>query len=304
MSTNSLVAPPPPSHIRKIVQAALEEDIGFGDLTSNALLSQSMSAQGQIVAKEAMVVAGLAVALEVFHQIDDSLTVKFHHLDGDWIKANTQLLTITGNSQSLLQAERVALNFIQRLSGISTLTRQFCRAVQGHSVKIADTRKTTPGLRGFEKWAVRLGGGYNHRFSLNDGILIKDNHLMLLAANNISLSQACRLAKQQAPHGLRVSVEVESLSQVRQALQGKADIILLDNMTPSKIRQAVKIIKGQALVEVSGGITLQNIQDIAKTGIDILSIGALTHSAPAMDLSMDIISTIPQRKKKNPQTPI
>jgi len=304
MGTNKLVAPPPPSHIRKIVQAALEEDIGFGDLTSNALLSQSMSAQGQIVAKEAMVVAGLAVALEVFHQIDDSLTVKFHHLDGDWIKANTQLLTITGNSQSLLQAERVALNFIQRLSGISTLTRQFCRAVQGHSVKIADTRKTTPGLRGLEKWAVRLGGGYNHRFSLNDGILIKDNHLMLLAANNISLSQACRLAKHQAPHGLRVSVEVESLSQVRQALQGKADIILLDNMTPSKIRQAVKIIKGQALVEVSGGITLQNIQDIAKTGIDILSIGALTHSAPAMDLSMDIISTTPQRKKKNPQTSI
>ena len=304
MSTNSLVAPPPPSHIRQIVQAALQEDIGFGDLTSNVLLSQSMSAQGKIVVKEAMVVAGLAVALEVFHQIDDSLTVKFHHLDGDWIKANTQLLTITGNSQSLLQAERVALNFIQRLSGISTLTRQFCRAVQGHSVKIADTRKTTPGLRGLEKWAVRLGGGYNHRFSLNDGILIKDNHLMLLAANNISLSQACRLAKQQAPHGLRVSVEVESLSQVRQALQGKADIILLDNMTPSKIRQAVKIIKGQALVEVSGGITLQNIQDIAKTGIDIISIGALTHSAPAMDLSMDIISTIPQRKKKNPQTPI
>ena len=304
MGTNKLVAPPPPSHIRKIVQAALEEDIGFGDLTSNALLSQSMSAQGQIVAKEAMVVAGLAVALEVFHQIDDSLTVKFHHLDGDWIKANTQLLTITGNSQSLLQAERVALNFIQRLSGISTLTRQFCRAVQGHSVKIADTRKTTPGLRGLEKWAVRLGGGYNHRFSLNDGILIKDNHLMLLAANNISLSQACRLAKQQAPHGLRVSVEVESLSQVRQALQGKADIILLDNMTPSKIRQAVKIIKGQALVEVSGGITLQNIQDIAKTGIDIISIGALTHSAPAMDLSMDIISTISQRKKKKPKTPI
>jgi len=263
-----------------------------------------MSAHAQIVAKEAMVIAGLAVAKEVFHQIDDSLTLTFQQRDGAWIKANTQLLTITGNSQSLLQAERVALNFIQRLSGISTLTRQFCRAVQGHSVKIADTRKTTPGLRGLEKWAVRLGGGYNHRFSLNDGILIKDNHLMLLAANNISLSQACRLAKQQAPHGLRVSVEVESLSQVRQALQGHADIILLDNMTPSKIRQAVKIIKGQALVEVSGGITLQNIQDIAKTGIDIISIGALTHSAPAMDLSMDIISTISQRKKKNSQTPI
>ena len=193
---------------------------------------------------------------------------------------------------------------MQRLSGISTLTRQFCRAVGKHSVKIADTRKTTPGLRALEKWAVRLGGGYNHRSSLHDGILIKDNHLMVLAANNISLSQACQLAKQQAPHGLRISVEVESLAQVREALQGKADIILLDNMSPSKIQQAVKTIKGQALVEVSGGITLHNIQDIAKTGIDIISIGALTHSAPAMDLSMDIIPAMaPTEKEKdsNPQ---
>jgi len=304
MGTNKPVAPPPPSYIRQIVQTALEEDIGFGDLTSNALFSPGMSAHSQIVAKEAMVVAGLAVAQEVFHQIDDSLTVTFHQRDGAWVRANTQLLTITGNAQSLLQAERVALNFMQRLGGVSTLTRQFCRAVGEHSVKIADTRKTTPGLRVLEKWAVRLGGGYNHRFSLHDGILIKDNHLMVLAANNRSLSQACQLAKQQAPHGLRISVEVESLAQVREALQGKADIILLDNMSASKIQQAVKIIKSQALVEVSGGITLHNIQDIANTGIDIISIGALTHSAPAMDLSMDIIPAISQRKKKKPQTRI
>jgi len=298
MEKQKLVAPPPHSHIRQIVKTALEEDLGFGDLTSSALLSPDMVAKAQIVAKEAMVVAGLAVAQEVFHQIDDSLTVTFDQRDGAWVRANTQLLTITGNAQSLLQAERVALNFMQRLGGISTLTRQFCRAVGEHSVKIADTRKTTPGLRVLEKWAVRLGGGYNHRFSLHDGILIKDNHLMVLAANNRSLSQACQLAKQQAPHGLRISVEVESLAQVREALQGKADIILLDNMSPSKIQQAVKIIKSQALVEVSGGITLHNIQDIANKGIDIISIGALTHSAPAMDLSMDIIPAIPQRKKK------
>ena len=304
MGTKSPVAPPPHSHIRQIVKTALEEDLGFGDLTSSALLSPDMVAKAQIVAKEAMVVAGLAVAQEVFHQIDDSLTVTFHQRDGAWVRANTQLLTITGNAQSLLQAERVALNFMQRLSGISTLTRQFCRAVGEHSVKIADTRKTTPGLRVLEKWAVRLGGGYNHRFSLHDGILIKDNHLMVLAANNRSLSQACQLAKQQAPHGLRISVEVESLAQVREALQGKADIILLDNMSASKIQQAVKIIKSQALVEVSGGITLHNIQDIANKGIDIISIGALTHSAPAMELSMDIITAISQRKKKKPQTRI
>jgi nicotinate-nucleotide pyrophosphorylase (carboxylating) len=304
MGTKSPVAPPPHSHIRQIVQTALKEDLGFGDLTSTVILSPDMVAKAQIMAKETMVVAGVTVAEEVFHQIDDTLTVKFHVRDGDWVSANTRILTITGNAQSLLQAERVALNFMQRLSGISTLTRQFCRAVEEHSVKIADTRKTTPGLRALEKWAVRLGGGHNHRSSLHDGILIKDNHLMVLAANNISLSQACQLAKQQAPHGLRISVEVESLAQVREALQGKADIILLDNMSPSKIQQAVKIIKGQALVEVSGGITLHNIQDIANAGIDIISIGALTHSAPAMDLSMDIIPAIPQRKKENSQTRI
>jgi len=302
MGTNKSVAPPPPSHIRKIVQAALEEDIGFGDLTSNALFSPGMSAHAQIVAKEAMVVAGLAVAQEVFRQIDVSLQLKFHQRDGAWVKANTQILTISGNAQSLLQGERVALNFMQRLSGISSLTRQFCDAVRERAVKIADTRKTTPGLRGLEKWAVRLGGGYNHRFSLHDGILIKDNHLMILATNKISLSQACRLAKQQAPHGLRISVEVETLAQVREALQGNADIILLDNMSSTKIQQAVKLIKDQALVEVSGGITMENIQDMAKTGVDIISIGALTHSAPAMDLSLDIISSLPQRKMKKWQT--
>ena len=260
MSTKSPVAPPPYSHIRQIVQAALEEDLGFGDLTSTILLSPDMVAKAQIMAKEAMVVAGLAVAEEVFHQINDSLKLQFHQRDGDWVGAHTRILTITGNAQSLLQAERVSLNFMQRLSGISTITHQFCHAVRDHSVKIADTRKTTPGLRALEKWAVRLGGGFNHRFSLDDGILIKDNHLMVLSAHKMSLSQACRLARQQAPHGLRISVEVETMAQVRQALLGKADVILLDNMSPPKVQQAVEIIKDQALVEVSGGITLRNIR--------------------------------------------
>ncbi len=302
MPTKKLVAfQPPASHIRGIVHAALEEDLGFGDLTSMTLLSPNMSVQAQIVAKEAMVIAGLAVAQEVFHQIDDSVNIQFHYQDGALVRPNTKVLTIAGNAQSLLQAERVALNFIQRLSGISTLTRQFCRTVEGYSIKIADTRKTTPGLRTLEKWAVRLGGGSNHRFSLHDGILIKDNHLMILGAKNISLSQACRLAKQQAPHGLRVSVEVESIEQVREAIQGQADIILLDNMSPATIRRAVKIIKGQALVEVSGGINLNNIQSIADTGIDIISIGALTHSAPAMDLSMNILPVA--QKKRRLKTP-
>ena len=302
MGTKSPVAPPPHFQIRQIVQTSLEEDIGFGDLTSTAILSPDMRAKAQIMAKEAMVVAGMTVAKEVFHQIDDSLILKCHHRDGARVRTNTGLLTITGNAQSLLQAERVALNFIQRLSGISTITHQFCHAIRDLSVKIADTRKTTPGLRTLEKWAVRLGGGFNHRFSLHDGILIKDNHLMVLAAHKMSLTQACRLARQQAPHGVRINVEVETMAQVRQALQGKADVILLDNMSPSKIQQAVAIIKGQALVEVSGGITMKNIRDIAKTGVDIISIGALTHSAPAKDLSMDIISLGYQRKQTRRKT--
>ena len=303
MSTQKLEAPPPKSHLQQIVQVALEEDIGFGDLTS-ALLPENTSARAQILAKETMVVAGLAVAREVFRQIDDTLTLKVHHQDGSLVKAGTKLLTITGRGSSLLQAERVALNFIQRLSGISTLTRKFCGAVEGTAIKIADTRKTTPGLRTLEKWAVRLGGGFNHRSSLHDGILIKDNHLMILAGKKISLSQACQLAKHQAPHSLRISVEVETLDQVREALQGNADIILLDNMSPSKIRQAVKIIKNKALIEVSGGINLDNIRDIVHTGINIISIGALTHSAPAMDLSMDIIPTIrkPKMEKRKDRT--
>ncbi len=295
MTMGQFGAPPPHSQLRQVVEAALEEDLGFGDLTSRSLLSDSMSAKAQIISKEAMVVAGLIVAQEVFHQIDNRLTITFHRRDGDRVAENVRLLTISGNARSLLQAERVALNLLQRLSGISTLTHQFCQAARNYPAKITDTRKTTPGLRSLEKWAVRLGGGYNHRFSLQDGILIKDNHLMVLAAHKVPLSQACQLARQQAPHGLRISVEVETLSQVREALQGQADIILLDNMSLAKIQQAIKIIQGQAIVEVSGGITINNIRDVAITGVDIISIGALTHSAPAVDLSMDII---PERSKR------
>ena len=296
MSRTTHVAPPPLSSIRKIVQAALEEDIGFGDVTSNALLLNKVSVHAKIVAREAMTIAGLAVGQEVFYQIDHSLRVKFHKREGARVPANTTVLSIMGNASSVLQAERVALNFMQRLSGICTLTHQFCQAVKKLPVKIVDTRKTTPGLRALEKWAVRLGGGYNHRYSLHDGILIKDNHLMILASQKISLSRACKLARQQAPHGLRISVEAETLAQVKQALQGKADIILLDNMSPSKIQQAIKITKGKALIEVSGGITLKNIKDVAQTGVHVISIGALTHSARAMDLSLDM--SLPPSKQQ------
>jgi nicotinate-nucleotide pyrophosphorylase (carboxylating) len=199
-------------------------------------------------------------------------------------------MTAEGDGRSLLMAERIALNFLQRLSGIATLTRRFCRTVRGLPARILDTRKTTPGLRILEKWAVRLGGGHNHRVSLSDGLLIKDNHVTLWRAAGGSLTDACRRARAAGPHGLRIIIEAQTLDDVKQALQGKADVILLDNMAPALVRRAVEAIDGRALVEVSGGITLANAREMAQAGAHYLSIGALTHSAPAADLSMDIVS--------------
>ena len=212
-----------------------------------------------------MIVAGVAVARRVFHAVDSTIALTTHIGDGTMVRPSTPILTMKGSAQSLLQGERIALNFLQRLSGISTLTHQFCKAVRDYPVAIVDTRKTTPGLRALEKWAVRLGGGKNHRFSLHDGILIKDNHLLVMASQGMNITQTCLWARQQAPHGLRICVEVETVAQVRQALKGKADVLILDNMTPDQVRQAIGIIQGRALVEVSGGITLDNIRDMAET---------------------------------------
>ena len=293
--------------LRRIIAIALEEDLAYGDLTSTLLIPPNLSAHAQIIAKDRMMVTGVAIARHVFHAVDPSIELTTLKGDGTRVQPSTPILTMKGKAQSLLQAERVALNFLQRLSGISTLTRQFCEAVRDFPVTIVDTRKTTPGLRALEKWAVRLGGGRNHRFSLHDGILIKDNHLMVLSAQKVNLTQACLHAKQQAPHGLRIFVEVETLAQVKQALKGKADVLLLDNMPPEKVQQAISIIQGRALVEVSGGITLNNVRDMAKTGPDFISIGMLTHSAPSMNLSMEIISLrtkkIPPKKKSKAISP-
>lgn len=293
----TFLAPPPPlSSIRRVISAALEEDLTYGDLTSALLIPPNLSAQAEIIAKDRMMVAGVAIARHVFYAVDPSIEFTILTGDGTIVQPSTPILTMKGKAQSLLQAERVALNFLQRLSGISTLTHQFCEAVRDFPVTIVDTRKTTPGLRALEKWAVRIGGGHNHRFSLHDGILIKDNHLMLLAAQKINLTQACLRARQQAPHGLRICVEVETVTQVQQALKGKADVVLLDNMSPAQVRHAIGIIQGQALVEISGGMTLNNVRAMAKAGPDFISIGTLTHSAPSMDLSMEIIAL--QAKKR------
>ena len=279
---------PPVPLLRDIVRQALTEDLSFGDITTSALFPKPRPARAAIVARHDMVVAGIAVAREVFLTVDPALKLRCPIRDGQSVGPSAAVLVVEGDGRSILMGERVALNFLQRLSGIATLTRQFCLAVRGFPTRILDTRKTTPGLRVFEKWAVRLGGGYNHRFSLSDGLLIKDNHLVLLQADGVNIRDACRQARDLGPHGVRVIVEVQTLADVKQALNGKADVILLDNMAPSTVKRAVELIKGRALIEVSGGITLAHARDMAQAGADLLSIGALTHSAPAADLSLDL----------------
>jgi nicotinate-nucleotide pyrophosphorylase (carboxylating) len=279
---------PPVADIRRVIRMALQEDCPFGDVTTAALFPSPAPALAlaRIVAQQSLVVAGLAAAVRTFRTVDASLVITIHRQDGERAQNGDCLLQIEGNGRSILRAERLALNFLQHLSGIATLTRRFCDAVRGYPVTILDTRKTIPGLRALQKWAVLLGGGMNHRQSLSDGVLIKDNHLALLSRTTTPIRTACRRAKANASRNMNIIVEVESLTEVRQALAGQADIILLDNMTPETVRQAVRLIKGYALVEVSGGITLKNVRAMAAAGPDRISIGALTHSAPAATLSL------------------
>jgi nicotinate-nucleotide pyrophosphorylase (carboxylating) len=235
--------------------------------------------------------------VQTFLMVDPALQLSVSKRDGERAKKGDELLHIEGDGRSILQAERVALNFLQHLSGIATLTHRFCYAVRSYSTSILDTRKTLPGWRALQKWAVALGGGTNHRISLSDGILIKDNHLALLQGNRRPVEGSCRLAHAHGSRALPIIVEVESLADVRQALAGKPDIILLDNMTPSMVRRAVRLIKKQALVEVSGGITLKNVRAMAAAGADRISIGALTHSAPAATLSL-VMTFAPRSRRR------
>jgi nicotinate-nucleotide pyrophosphorylase (carboxylating) len=283
----------PATDIRRAVRQGLEEDLAQGDATTSALFSSSVPAMATIIAQQPLVVAGMAAVVQTFLLVDPSLHVSVYKRDGDRAKKGQPLIQIEGDGRSILQAERVALNFLQHLSGIATLTQRFCRAVRGYPVSILDTRKTLPGWRALQKWAVSLGGGRNHRRSLSDGVLIKDNHLALLQKEQRPVEKACRLARGNRPTDLSIIIEVESLSEVHQALAGNPDIILLDNMAPSMVRRAVGLIKKRALVEVSGGITLKNVRAMAAAGADRISIGALTHSAPAAAVSL--IVTLPER---------
>lgn len=275
----------PAADIRRTVRQGLEEDLGQGDITTTALFTRPIRARARIIAQQSLVVAGMAAAVQTFLAVDPSLRLTVVRRDGTRAKNGDPLLLIEGDGRSVLMAERVALNFLQHLSGIATLTHRFCLAVRGYPVTILDTRKTLPGWRAIQKWAVALGGGTNHRRSLGDGILVKDNHLALLNKKSAVMT-ACRLVKAKAP--TPAIIEVESLADVKRALAGEADIILLDNMTPALVKRAVRLIKGRALVEVSGGITLKNIRAMAAAGPDRISIGALTHSAAAAAMSLEL----------------
>jgi nicotinate-nucleotide pyrophosphorylase (carboxylating) len=268
--------------IDRIIENALAEDIHTGDITTLSVVREERAARAVLKAKEEMVLAGIDVAARVFHLLDAGIVVTPRFVDGDRLVPGDIILELCGNAALLLQGERVALNLLQRMCGIATLTARYVAAVQGTKARVVDTRKTTPGLRILEKYAVRIGGGINHRTGLYDGVLIKENHITAAGG----LTEAVQRAKNYIPHTLKVEVETETLGQVTEALAAGADIIMLDNMDLSAMREAVHLIGGRALVEASGGVNLESVRGIAETGVDIISVGALTHSARAMDISM------------------
>ena len=271
----------------QLIDLALEEDLGRGDVTTDALIPPTIEAKGRIVARKPLVLAGVAVAAEIFRRVEPTVSVVGRASDGDPLSAGAVVLEVRGMARGLLRAERVALNFLQRLSGIATLTRTYVEAAAGTKARIADTRKTYPGARALEKMAVIAGGGSNHRFDLGSGVLIKDNHRAVLP----SIQAAVTEARAKVPHGLRIEVEVDTLAQFEEALAAGVDIILLDNFRNNDIAEAVRLARGRSprpLLEVSGGITLERVPVIARLGVDIISVGALTHSAPAVDLALDL----------------
>jgi nicotinate-nucleotide pyrophosphorylase (carboxylating) len=296
--------------IEEVLDRALAEDLGKGDVTTEALIPDDQLGIGFIVAKKEGTLAGAGVAKQVFHRVDPELKVEILLEDGARVKPGSKVARVSGSIASILKAERVALNFLQRLSGIASETSRYVEAVKGLPVRIMDTRKTTPSLRSLEKHAVKAGGGENHRMNLGDGILIKDNHLVALRSQGLNIKEIVAKARQNAPLSLRatptlslrgekrrsnlqarqtqVEVEVGTLSEALEAVEAGADIVMLDNMNLEDMRKAVKSIHGRALIEASGGITLDNVRAVAETGVDFISIGALTHSARALDISLDL----------------
>jgi nicotinate-nucleotide pyrophosphorylase (carboxylating) len=272
------------NQLHALIRSFLAEDIGRGDLTSESIFDASQMGSARLIAREACIAAGAGlVAAEVFKVQNPAITTAGAVEDGSSVQPGDCMLTVSGPVLDLLKAERIALNLLQRLCGIATLTRRFVEKTKPHPARITDTRKTTPGLRILEKYAVQAGGGYNHRFNLTDGVLIKDNHIAACG----SITTAVEKVRKKIPHTIRIEVETETLDQVRECLACGADIIMLDNMDLQTMRQAVEIIDHRALVEASGGVNLTSVSPIAATGVDIISVGALTHSAPSCDIGMD-----------------
>lgn len=266
----------------QLIRMALQEDITSEDVSTNAVMPTATKGTVDLIAKEDGVVAGLEIYARVFKILDEKTEIEFHCKDGDEVKKGELMATVTGDIRVLLSGERVALNYLQRMSGIATYTRQVAKLLEGSNVTLLDTRKTTPNCRVFEKYAVRVGGGHNHRYNLSDGVLLKDNHIGAAG----SVAKAVRMAKAYAPFVRKIEIEVETLDQVKEAVEAGADIIMLDNMTPEVMKQAVELIDGRAQTECSGNITKENIQKIREIGVDFVSSGALTHSAPILDISM------------------
>jgi nicotinate-nucleotide pyrophosphorylase (carboxylating) len=281
--------------VRRLIDLALEEDLGRGDVTTQAVIDAGATATAHLVARQPLVLAGLGICTALFERVDASIAAIELAKDGDRVAAGARVATYTGKAASLLASERTALNFVQRLSGIATLARAFVDAAAGTDLRIADTRKTTPGFRLLEKYAVRMGGASNHRFDLGSGVLIKDNHVAVAGG----VGEAVRRTRGKIPHGLKIEVEVDSLEQLDEALDAGADIVLLDNFSLADIEKATAKAharKHHPLLEVSGGVTLEQIANLARTGVDIVSAGALTHSAPAVDLALDIAVDLAGKK--------
>ncbi len=274
--------------LKRIVSEALAEDLAYGDVTTETLVPSELEGKAAILVKRDGVLAGMDAAKEVFRQVDRSLRFKALVKDGAKVGKGKVVATIEGKMASMLKSERTALNFLQHLSGIATETARYVDAVAGTKAIITDTRKTVPGLRLLEKYAVRVGGGHNHRLNLSDGVLIKDNHLAILASCEVGLGESVKKARKRAPRTMKIEVEVESVKQAREALSARADIIMLDNMKLKDMRRVVELVHGRALLEASGGITLDNVRSVAETGVDLISVGALTHSAKALDISLEV----------------
>lgn len=268
--------------VEQIITLALNEDIGTGDITTLSTIPADKTALGRFVAKEDMIICGIDLAKHIFGRVDPSIELKANFKDGDAVKKGDVIATVSGNAQNVLTGERTALNFMQRLTGIATRTHASVAEVAGTNAKITDTRKTTPGLRVLEKYAVRVGGGTNHRFNLADGVLIKDNHIAVSGG----IKNAVKNARAVIPHTLKIEVEVETKEQLAEALDAGADIIMLDNMSNDLMRECVGIVAGRALVEASGNMGEKSLREVAETGVDIISIGALTHTVKAADISL------------------